>query len=93
MSALSNYEDALQALIKERTTGDDDPWPVVAYITYVITTDPETMTLEEPEWVTPAGQLNVLTRGLLEQARTEFAEATAPLTSYADIWEDDDDDE
>ncbi len=92
MTAYTDYEEALKRLLAERTTGDDTPWPVLAYVTYVVTTDPETMTLEDPEWITPPGQLNVLTRGLLEQARTEFTEMTAPMVSYADLFEDDDDD-
>lgn len=90
MSALNDYEDALRALISERTTGDDTPWPIVGYFTYVVTTDPETMNLEEPEWVIPDGQMNFVTRGLIEQARTEFAESTAPVFSSM-VWDDDDD--
>jgi hypothetical protein len=51
------------------------------------------MTLEEPEWVVSDGQMNFVTRGLLEQARTEWAESTAPLVSYVDVFDEDDDDD
>lgn len=67
-----------------------EPWPLVAYIVYVRTTDPETMTADEPLLITPEDQRSFVTRGLLEEARSEFISVNAPVFMEAD-WGDDDD--
>lgn len=92
MSALERYEQAMADLIAERTTGEGDRWPVVGYVTYVLTTDPETMTMDEPEVITPEGQRPVMTRGLLEEALDLLKQEQAAAIAYA-TWDDDDDDD
>lgn len=89
MSALSEFEQALADLIEERT---GEAWPVTAYILYAMTTDPETMDLEEPFWVVPKGQRQYTTSGLLEQARDELKADVMGSFSYVETEDDDDDD-
>lgn len=93
--ALERYEQALADLIAEWTTGDETRWPVVGWVTYALTTDPESMTMDEPELITPTGQRPTFTRGLLQEALDQLKAETAPVTAMVS-WEpaeDDDDDE
>lgn len=89
MSAQSDFEDAVANLIAEES---GETWPVLSFVLYAITTDPETMTLEEPFWHTPQGQRVYVTRGLLEQARDELTADVVGSFSYVETEEDDDDD-
>lgn len=82
------FEQALQNLIEEHT---GEAWPVTAFVLYVMTTDPETMTLEEPFRCVPAGQRTYITRGLLEQAKDELTADIAAGFAYVDMDDDDDD--
>ena len=88
MSLLSDYEDALRALLAET---DDDGDPIVAYVTYVITTDAETGEQEYPNFIVPAGQREFVTRGLLEHARDEVTTGSLPTITFVTADEDDDD--
>lgn len=82
--ALARYEQAMADLIAERTTGDGDRWPITAYVCIAITVDPETMSLEEPEWIIADSQRNYITRGIIEQARDELiVDSTSALNYYA----------
>ncbi|WP_193510469.1 hypothetical protein [Cryobacterium sp. BB736] len=89
MSALTDLENALTALIAEHT---GERWMTTGYLIYAMTTDPETMTLEEPHWITPEGQRTYVTRGLLEQARDELTADITGAFTYVETEEDDDDD-
>jgi hypothetical protein len=42
-------------------------------------------------WVTPAGQRSFVTRGLLEEARSEYEADNLPMVSFADVDDDADD--
>ncbi|ANP74524.1 hypothetical protein [Cryobacterium arcticum] len=81
MSLLSEYEDALRALLAEN---DDDGDPIVAYVTYVITTDAETGEREYPNVLTPAGQRAFITRGLLAQAMDDVIAGAMPTVTFVD---------
>ena len=85
---MSNFEQALQNLIEEHT---GEAWPVTAFVLYAMTTDPETMTLEEPFSYTPEGQRTYVTRGLLEQAKDELTADINAGFAYVDMEDDEDD--
>lgn len=89
MSALSEFETAMANLVAERTTGDDERWPITSYVCYVVTIDPETMRFEEPVWLLPDGQSEFLTRGIIVTAHNDLNNVQA--STYAE-WTDDDDD-
>lgn len=89
MTALSDFENAVAALIEERT---GEAWPMLAFVFYAITTDPDTGLMEEPFWFTADGQRDFITRGLLEQARDELTADVVGSFSYVETEEDDDDD-
>jgi hypothetical protein len=88
VSLLSDYEDALRALLAET---DDDGDPIVAYVTYVITTDAETGEREYPNILAPAGQRAFITRGLLAQAMDDVIAGDMPTITFVTADEDDDD--
>lgn len=85
--SMQKLEKQIRKLIEE-TFGEQ--WPIVAYVLYVRTTDPETMTADEPLLISPEGQRSFTTRGLLEEATTDFAALNAAVFVDAD-WGDDDD--
>lgn len=85
---MSNFEQALQNLIAEHT---GEAWPVTAFVLYAMTTDPETMTLEEPFRCAPEGQRTYITRALIEQARDELTADIASTFAYIEMGDDDDD--
>ena len=89
--ALEQFEDDLQRFLDERS---GEHWPLTGYVIYALTTDPETMALDEPEWVIPAGQRASMSKMLLTEALDTLKAETAPVVSYVS-WEaeDDDDDE
>lgn len=86
---MTAFEDALQDLIAEQT---GEGWPVTGFVLYAMTTDPETMEMEEPFWFVPAGQRSYVTRGLVEQARDELTADVAGSFSYVEADDDDEDD-
>jgi hypothetical protein len=90
MSRREEFDDALADLLAEQTTGDDERWPVVAYVLIAVTTDPETMTLEELEIITAENQRDFITRGLIEQGRDYIKADTTAMVSYYTTDEDDD---
>lgn len=81
-------EDAIAAHVKEVF---GEAWPTVAYFAYVRVTDPETMESDTSLWIVPEGQRSFVTRGLLEEARSEYEADHLPVVSFADIddWDDD----
>jgi hypothetical protein len=83
MSLLSKYEDALRALI-----ADEDGDPLLAYVTYAVTTDAETGDHEIPYLITPPGQREFVTRGLLVLAGEEMV--TGPTISFVYAGDDED---
>lgn len=85
---MSAIEDVLAELIAEKT---GEVWPVTGYVLYAMTTDPETMSLEEPFWHVPERQREYVTRGLLEQARDELVADVTGTFSYVEVEDDDDD--
>ncbi|TFC59426.1 MULTISPECIES: hypothetical protein [unclassified Cryobacterium] len=90
MSLLSDYEDALRALLAET---DDDGDPIVAYVTYAVTTDAETGEQEYSNVIVPAGQREYVTRGLLAEATDAVTTGTMPTITFASADYDEDDDE
>lgn len=81
-------EAAIAEYVKE-TFGEE--WPLVAYVVYARVTDPETMESDSSLWIVPNGQRSFVTRGLLEEARSEYESDHLPTVSFADFddWDDD----
>lgn len=86
MTAKDDLEAALQGYVEE-TFGES--WPTVAYVVYARVTDPEDMTADEQVWIIPDGQRSFVTRGLLEEARSEFESDNLPVFTFADVDDDD----
>lgn len=93
MSALERYEQAMADLIAEQTTGDNDRWPITAYVTIAMTVDPETMSQEEPEFIVAENQRDYITRGIIEQARDILIADGAAAFSYYNTYDSGDDDD
>lgn len=89
MSALRTFEEALQAFLDDR---NGEHWPLTHFVVYALTTDPETMTLDEPEWIMPTGQRDSMSKMLLTEALDTLKAETAPAVSYVS-WEAEDDDD
>lgn len=85
---MSAIEDAISAHVTDLF---GEPWPVVSYVVYARVTDPETMTADEPVWIIPDGQRSYVTRGLLEEARSEHESDSLPAFVFSDADEDEDD--
>ena len=89
MSAQTDFEDRMADLLAARTTGDGDRWPIVGYVVYIASVDPETMRAESGDFITPEGQSAFMTRGLIEAARDELTADTLASVSYGE-WDEDD---
>lgn len=86
--SLKKFEKQLRKQVKAQY---GEKWPLVAYVAYVRVTDPETMTMDESVWVTPDGQREFVTRGLLDAAKAEHEVVNQPVFTFSDIdddWED-----
>lgn len=84
---MSDIDKAIAAHVEEIF---GESWPTVAYVVYARVTDPEDMTADEQVWIIPDGQRSFVTRGLLEEARSEFESDHLPVFTFVDIDEDDD---
>jgi len=85
---MSDIDKAIAAHVED-VFGES--WPIVAFVVYARVTDPEAMTADEQVWIVPDGQRSFVTRGLLEEARSEFESDNLPIFAYADVDDDDDD--
>lgn len=89
MSARTKFERALAGVIAKQT---GEAWPVTAYVLYAMTSDPETMEMEEPFRFVSEGQRDYITRGLVEQLRDELSADVVNSLAYVDMdFEDDED--
>jgi len=85
--------DRLEKHIQKRV--DDifgEHWPVVAWVTYAVAVDPETMTASEPVLIEADGQFPHVTTGLLNDALELHKAENAPAIAYA-IWDEDTDED
>lgn len=82
-----SVEAAIAAYVEELY---GEAWPTLAYVVYARVTDPESMEHDSPVWITPPGQRSFVTRGLLEEARSEYEADHLPVVLFAeaDDWDD-----